>query len=167
MQVYCTSTYCYSNIIGVIFILTVESPKITQHPKDQSVASGSDIDFSIKATGDNLLFQWKKNGHDLSDNDKYHGTTTHTLMILKMEESDEANYSCFVKNDVGELLSDPALLRISKFVVATSSICIVKVYNQISQKYHFVEVYCPIIDDATSSTLYKPRNNIFIGFVDY
>ena len=88
-------------------------------------------------------------------------------MILKTEESDEANYSCFVKNDVGELLSDPALLRISKFVVATSSICNVKVYNQISQKYHFVEVYCPIIDDATSCTLYKPRNNIVIGFVDY
>ena len=80
-----------------------------------------DIDFSIKATGDKLLFQWKKNGHDLSDNDKYRGTKTHTLRIVAVEESDKAHYSCLVKNDVGEMLSHPALLRISKFLVANKS----------------------------------------------
>ena len=106
-------------LFGFIFILTVNPPNITQHPKDQSIATGMDIDFSIKATGDNLLFQWKKNSHDLSDSVKYQGAKTHTLRILAVEESDEAHYSCLVKNDVGELLSDPALLRISKFLVAT------------------------------------------------
>ena len=79
-------------------------------------------DFSIKATGDNLLFQWKKNGHDLSDNDKFEGTKTHTLWIVAVEESNEAHYSCLVKNDIGELLSDPALLRVSKFLVGASCI---------------------------------------------
>ena len=90
-----------------------------------------DIDFSIKATGDELLFQWQKDGCDLSDNDKYRGTKTHTLWIVAVKEADEANYRCFVKNDVGELFSDPALLRVSKFLVATSCICNVKHYNQI------------------------------------
>ena len=108
---------------GLIFILTVNPPNITQHPKDQSIATGNDIYFSIKAMGDNLLFQWKKSSHDLSDSVKYQGAKTHTLQILAVEESDEAHYSCLVKNDVGELLSDPALLRISKFLVATK-ICI-------------------------------------------
>ena len=79
-------------------------------------------DFSIKATGDNLLFQWKKNGHDLSDNDNYRGTKTHSLRIVAVEESNEAQYSCFVKNNAGEMLSDQALLRISKFLVGTSCI---------------------------------------------
>ena len=106
-------------LFGLIFILTVNPLNITQHPKDQSIATGMDIYFSIKATGDNLLFQWKKNSHDLSDSDKYQGTKTHTLRILAVEESDEAHYSCLVKNDVGELLSDPALLRISKFLITT------------------------------------------------
>ena len=79
-----------------------------------------DMDFSINATGYNLLFQWKKNGHDLRDNYKYWGTKTHILWIVAVEESDKAHYSCLVKNDVGELLSDPAVLRVSKFLVATS-----------------------------------------------
>ena len=105
-------------LLGIIFFLTVNPPKINQHPKDQSVATGMDMEFSIKATGDNLLFQWKKNGHDLSDNDNYRGTKTHTLRIVAVEESDKAHYSCLVKNDVGEVLSDPA---ISKFLVANKS----------------------------------------------
>ena len=104
----------YSYVIIVTLFFTVNLPKITQHPKDQSVATGKDIDFSIKATGDELLFQWKKNGHDLRDNDKYIGAKTHNLMILKVDQSDEARYRCFVKNNVGELLSDPALLTVGK-----------------------------------------------------
>ena len=107
-------------LFGVIFFLTVNPPKINQHPKDQSVATGKDIDFSIKATGDNLLFQWKKNGDDLSGNHKYRNVKTDTLRIVTVEKSDEAHYRCFVKNNGGELLSNPALLRVSKFLVATS-----------------------------------------------
>ena len=103
------------------FLSTVNPPKIIQHPKDWSVATGKNTDLSIKATGDKLLFQWKKNGHDLSDCDKYQGTKTHTLRIVAVEEIDEAHYRCLVKNDVGELLSDPAPLRASKFLVATKS----------------------------------------------
>lgn len=64
--------------------------------------------------GDKLLFQWNKDGRDLSDNDKYRGTRTQILKILEVNKSDEAQYRCFVKNDVGQLLSDPAVLRVSK-----------------------------------------------------
>ena len=73
--------------------------------------------------GDKLLFQWNKDGHDLSDNDKYRGTRTQILKILEVNESDEAHYRCFVKNDVGQLHSDPAVLRVSKCLVATSCRC--------------------------------------------
>ena len=111
----------YLLLFPCYFFLTVNPPKITQHPNDQSEATGISTEFSIKATGDNLLFQWKKNGHDLSDNHKYQGAKTHTLRIVAVEESDKAHYSCLVKNDVGEVLSDPAILRISKFLVANKS----------------------------------------------
>ena len=121
----------------VILFLTVNPPKIIQHPKNQSVAIGVNIGFRIEATGVKLQFQWKKNDDDLSDNKKYRGTKTHTLIILKVKEIDEAHYRCFVKNEVGELLSDPAPLTVSKFLVATSSICNVKLYNQIPFSFKF------------------------------
>ena len=139
------------------FFLTVNLPKIIWHPKDQSVATGKNTEFSIKATGDKLLFQWKKNGLDLSDSDKYRGTKTHTLWIAAVEDSDEAQYRCLVKNDVGELLSDPARLRIGKFLVATKS----KSLSKIS----LFLVYGPIIDDATSSHYIKPRNAISVALM--
>ena len=152
MTFFCTTPMLFV----VIFFLTVNPPKIIQHPKKQSVAIGVNTDFSIEATGDKLLFQWKKNDDNLSDNNKYRGTKTRTLIILKVKEIDEAHYRCFVKNDVGELLSDPALLTVSKFLVATSCVCNVKLYNQItfSSKFHspsgIVPFFIKINDDANS-----------------
>ena len=139
------------------FFLTVNPPKIIWHPKDQSVATGKNTEFSIKATGDKLLFQWKKNDNDLSDSDKYRGTKTYTLWIAAVEDSDEAQYRCLVKNDVGELLSDPARLRIGKFLVATK-------FKSLSKISLFL-VYGPIIDDATSSHYIKPRNGISVALI--
>ena len=45
------------------------------------------VDFTIKATGFKLLFQWKKNGHVMGDNGKYIGAKTLTLQIVAVEES--------------------------------------------------------------------------------
>ena len=58
-----------------------------------------EIDFSIQATGDNLQFQWQKDGSDLSEGGKYCGTDTDTLRIVKMEKDDKGRYRCIVKND--------------------------------------------------------------------
>ena len=59
------------------------------------------VDFSIETTGDNLQFQWQKNGSDLSEGDKYWGVNTDTLHIVAVEGSDEGDYRClFYKGDV-------------------------------------------------------------------
>ena len=79
-------TFCCTTIpklFDVIFLLTVNLPKIFQHPKKGSTA----VDFTIKVTGYKLLFQWKKNGHVMGDNGKYIGAKTLTLQIVAVEES--------------------------------------------------------------------------------
>ena len=100
-----------------LFSLTVDPPKITQHPKSKSVATGASTTFTVETTGDNLHFQWKKGSEKLLDGRKYRDTKTHTLRIKDVAKSDKGSYQCLVKNDVGEKLSEEADLGIGKFVV--------------------------------------------------
>ena len=76
------------------------------------------MDFNVKATGDNLQFQWQKDGCDLSDSDKYHGVHMNILHIAKVNKSDRGGYRCLVKNDVERMFSNEALLSASKLLVA-------------------------------------------------
>ena len=83
-------------------------------PKKQSVSPGTEAKFSVKATGDGLKFQWKKDCKDLPDGRKYRGTNTHTLRIKDVEKCDKGSYQCLVKNDVEEVSSEEADLAVSK-----------------------------------------------------
>ena len=99
------------------FLLTVDPPKITQHPERKSVATGTSTNFTVEASGDDLQFKWKKNGKDLHDGNKKQGTKTHTLCIKNVEKSDKGSYQCLVENDVGEELSEEANLAVSELVM--------------------------------------------------
>ena len=94
----------------------MDPPKITRHPENLSVAIGVNVQFTVEATGDNLQFQWQKDGDDLSDGEKYCGMKTDTLSILAVKGDDEGDYRCFLKNDVGQLFSDEGLLSLGKLV---------------------------------------------------
>ena len=100
-----------------LFFLTVDHPKISQHPESKSVATGASTTFTVEATGDDLQFQWRKDCKDLRDGNKYRGTKTHTLRIKDVEKSDKGGYQCLVKNDGGEKLSEEADLAVSKLVI--------------------------------------------------
>ena len=105
---------CLHLSFNIYFFLTVYPPRIIQHPENQSVNIGVNIEFNIEATGDNLHFQWQKDGSDLSDGDKYRGVNTDTLHIVAAEGSDEGDYRCLVENDVGKLFSNEAVLSFGK-----------------------------------------------------
>ena len=92
----------------------VDPPKVTYHPKSQSVQAGAEVTFTIEAAGDDLTFQWQKNGRDVHNDSNYSGTDTNTLSIQQVKKSDEGCYRCFVKNEVG-ILSEEAQLRVCKF----------------------------------------------------
>ena len=110
-------------IITFFFFLTVYPPRISQHPENQSVNIGVNIEFNIEATGDNLHFQWQKDGSDLSDGDKYRGVNTDTLHIVAAEGSDEGDYRCLVENDVGKLFSNEAVLSFGKLLATATFMC--------------------------------------------
>ena len=73
--------------------------------------------MSVQATGDNLHYQWQKNGIDLSDDIRHHDTGTDTLRIVKVEKGDSKRYRCSVKNEIGEEFSEEAVLNVGKLVI--------------------------------------------------
>ena len=74
--------------------------------------------MTVRATGDNLLYQWQKDGIDLSNDDRHHDTGTDTLRIVKVEKGDsKAHYRCHVKNEIGDEFSKEAVLTVSKLVI--------------------------------------------------
>ena len=80
------------------------------------MAAGTEVLFRVKATGDNVYFQWQKDCTDLYDGGRYRDTDTDTLRIVKVEMSNEGYYRCIVKNDKRELPSDEAFLTVSKLM---------------------------------------------------
>ena len=108
--------WCYSSI------LSADPPKLTQHPKDQSVSIGAKIAFQVEATGDDLYFQWQRNQSDLDDSDRCCGTHTNRLRIIEVEMSDKGRYRCLVKNSVGNEFSHEAFLIVSKLVMCSSTL---------------------------------------------
>ena len=76
-------------------------------------------DFIIEAIGDNIQFHWQKDGCDLSNGDKHHGTNSKILHIVEVDEGDKGCYRCLVKNDVGEKFSNEAHLIVldSKLII--------------------------------------------------
>ena len=105
------------NTYLLFFFFTVDPPKIIQHPESKSVATGADITMTVQATGDDLHYQWQKDGIDLSDDDRHHDTGTDTLRIVKVEKGDSKRYWCHVKNKIGEEFSKEALLKVGKLVI--------------------------------------------------
>ena len=86
---------------------------MTQHPKSQLVLTGAQATFKVEATGDDLIFQWLKDGSDVHNDSNYSGTDTSTLMIQHVKKSDGGCYSCLVSN-VAEIeeVSDEAQLTV-------------------------------------------------------
>ena len=99
--------------------LTVDPPKITRHLESKSVAIGSCTDFTLEATGDDLQFQWQKDGQDIDRNGSRLQCSqtdhTSTLHIQYVKKSDQGHYKCLVKNPVEET-SHEADLTVCEFV---------------------------------------------------
>ena len=109
------------------FILIVDPPKIPQHPESKSVATGASTTLTFEASGDDLHYQWQKDGKDLHEGHKYHGTKTYTLHIKDVKKSDKGTYQCLMKNAVGEL-SEEADLAVSKLVIKLILSLIIQVF---------------------------------------
>ena len=103
----------------LFFFFSVDPPKVIQHPNGQTVPTGGETTFTTEATGDNLTFQWQKNGSDMHNDSNYSGTDTNRLSIRHVKKSDGGCYRCLVKNEVKRdgILSEEAQLSVCKFIL--------------------------------------------------
>jgi hypothetical protein len=88
---------------------------ISQQPQPTAVLSNSVARLTVTATGDNLTYQWRKNGRNLPNGGNISGATTATLTIANVSAEDEGVYNVAVFNQGGSVVSKNAALRMSKF----------------------------------------------------
>ena len=103
------------------FYFSVDPPKITQHPESCSVSTGADTVFRVEAIGDDLQFQWQKDGIDVESNGSRlrcnRTKNASTLHIQYTKKRDIGHYKCIVRNPIEKSgkPSDEAHLSVCKF----------------------------------------------------
>jgi immunoglobulin I-set domain protein len=93
---------------------------IVSHPDAQNECPENDVYFTVSATGENLQYQWQKNGVDIQDNPKYQGTDSATLTVKNVEASDAGAYRCVVTGDCGTENSNTVALTLKAATTITT-----------------------------------------------
>jgi subtilisin-like proprotein convertase family protein len=112
-------TLVVSNPVGVVTsavaVLTVNGPPtITAQPTGQSVLTGANVSFNVTVSGTApLSYQWLFNGTALNDGGQFSGTTTSTLALTNVQNTNAGSYSVVITNVVGAVTSSAVLLSIS------------------------------------------------------
>jgi hypothetical protein len=93
-------------------------PVITAPPQPTVSAEGGTARLTVTATGDNLTYQWRKNGRNIPNGGNISGANTSTLVIDDFSEADAGVYSVAVFNSAGSVISINAALGLSEFSIS-------------------------------------------------
>ncbi len=89
-------------------------PTIISQPLSLTVGPGGATSFSVAATGTpTLIYQWRKNGSNLTNGGNVSGSTSTTLTITNVQSADAASYTVVVSNNAGSVTSILAALSVS------------------------------------------------------
>ncbi|MBT3381118.1 MAG: hypothetical protein HN742_07645 [Lentisphaerae bacterium] len=86
------------------------APTVTQPPQSQTVALGSEVVLSVSATGDELTYQWRKDGRNIPE------ATSSTLSFSPFLRADEAVYDVALTTSSVSAMSAPAVLAFTEDV---------------------------------------------------
>jgi hypothetical protein len=103
-----TNNYLTATTSIDVVTLAGSNPVITNEPIDLTVSQGNNATFSVQATGQNLSYQWKRNGVDISNARNSSYTVSSTSIATAGE------YSVVVSSDNG---SQPVTSRAAKLIV--------------------------------------------------
>ena len=92
-----------------------EPPAIVSIPKEQTVVLGGKTTLFVSASGDNLTYQWKKNGQSIS------GATSAALTFNEARPQDSGNYTVVVGNTDGNVTSSVAQLVVDTLMKAVAT----------------------------------------------
>ncbi len=109
-----------SDFASIYYIRMTDSPKIVyfsivngpvairQQPLSQSTFAGSNVVFSVKASGStDMAYQWRLNGTNLA------GATSATLILTNVTPTQAGAYTVRVSNSFNAMTSDPATLTVA------------------------------------------------------
>ena len=110
----------------------MDPPRITRHPENKSVATGRKAVFVVEATGDDLKFQWQKDGECIRNEPWFHCSqtnTTSTLCIENASKDDKGRYKCVVENlvEMSGKASDEAELLVCELSLDVCRIAILPI----------------------------------------
>ena len=88
------------------FKVTVDTFGIVIHPFSQAIQPGDSATFVVIAIGDNLTYQWRKNGVNIS------GATSASYTITNARQTDAGNYTVVVSATDGSVTSNSAWLTV-------------------------------------------------------
>lgn len=92
------------------------APAIHRQPVSQTVKAGKPVALKVYAQGNNVKYQWYKDGGILT------GKTSNPLLINSASSSDAGSYVCIVSdnNNSGGISSSPAILTVTGKIDPTS-----------------------------------------------
>jgi hypothetical protein len=87
---------------------------ITAQPQSQVAVTGSTATFTVTATGAApLVYQWRFNGTNLSDNGHVSGSVSNVLTLNNAVAGDTGNYDVIITNSYGLVTSSVATLTVT------------------------------------------------------
>lgn len=100
-------------------------PSITNQPVNASVCDGSDISFTVSATGASLTYQWQVDDGtgfvNVANNSTYAGAKTSTLTVTSSTSLDQYQYRCVISGKCSPSeTSDAATITVDELPAITS-----------------------------------------------
>ncbi|NBO56676.1 MAG: hypothetical protein EBU84_19255, partial [Actinobacteria bacterium] len=103
-----TFSYSAANVSVAATGASGTAPAISSQPQSQTVNAGSQVTFSVTATGAPApTYQWKKNGSDIG------GATNASYVISSAVAGDAGSYTVVVTNSVTSVTSSAASLVVN------------------------------------------------------
>jgi hypothetical protein len=134
-----------------------DPPVIVIQPQSATVKKGSLVEFDVNANGDNLNYQWFKDGSIVD------GATESTYLIFAAYPVDAGSYFVKITNPGGEVVSDTAVLQVTVEIV-TAFTKVVRSTGEVALKYkisppHYYQIQSASTPAFTSYEVLAQQNS--------
>ena len=103
--------FCISS--GAVLTVTSSAPFIVTQPASQTLAPGTNTALVATALGNlPLLYQWQKDGTNLTDRGNVSGSATSVLTLTNVVEANNGTYRLIVSNSLSSTASSNAVLTV-------------------------------------------------------
>jgi gliding motility-associated-like protein len=106
---------CGSATSNAAMLTVAVKPQINAQPSDQEICEGSDVTFTVTASGTGLAYQWRRDGTNLP------GQTSPVLTITAVPFVQAGNYDVLVYGLCDTLTSSTAVLTVDPATTILSS----------------------------------------------